>query len=456
VRRLAETLDDIAGQAKLYEVTDRAVRGANRRRRTRVFAVSALSVIVVMCVLGAAAVLRAGGGIGRPDTGPGRLDGDPPALVQQLLDAPTRGSLAGDINYVKDVLDRVIDDPGTYGLPTDRARLRVLFAGDLPGNRRLVILAGATGAPRMINLTGRGGEAAGKLELTGWSDVEEPVIRDEWRDSKGIAGFVLVFGPPGYDASVSERPRYLLDGTVKREWKPEPAGYVVRDTAALPPGLRVRLSRGTTVFYEGGVASPGNGRAGTVGGNPLHGRGKPAPGAAQAAAEALAYSSGLSAPDVQFVVLWSDDFLVDDPNGGGSGMGQIATVMAVTKDGGGPYLTLALDASPQPNGRTHPTGAGVLGDPEKALIVMRMPHFTMQPPDTLQIIAPPTAVRADLLRDGTVLASTPLSNGVGHLDQPAPLQATVRAYDASGAVVAERAFIDSTTSSGFEPEVKGW
>jgi hypothetical protein len=268
-----------------------------------------------------------------------------------------------------------------------------------------------------------------------------------------------VFGPVGYDVSVSEAPRYLADSTVKRDWKPEPAGYIMRDTATLPAGLRVRMSRGETVFYEGGVASPGSRRTASVETNPLHGRGKPAPGAAQAAADALAYSSGLVGPGIRYIVLWSDDFVVDDPNGGGSGVGQIATVMAMTPDGGGPYLTLATDASPQPNGRTHPTGAGVLGDPERSLIVMRMPHFTADVPDTLQIVAPPAAVRADVLgRDGAVVATTPLSNGVGQLHLAGPIQVTVRVLDAQGAVVAERAFADITgaPASGVEPEIKGW
>ncbi|MDG6100893.1 hypothetical protein Daura_01835 [Dactylosporangium aurantiacum] len=454
MRGLAERLDDIAGQAKLYDVTDRAIRGADRRRRTRRFAVSALSVLAVTCVIGAVSVLRFGG-IGRPEEGPGRLEGVPPALVLPLLDTPARGSLAGDTAFQSALLDRVVKDPEAYGLPGDRSLLRVLFAGDLPGNRRLVLIAGVTARPRMIHLTGRAGTAARKLELTGWGDVEEPVFREEWRDDDN-RGFALVFGPAGYDVSVSDRPRYLADGTVTREWQPEPSGYVMRDTSRLPPGLRVRISRGTDVFYEAKVASPGTKQPGTVDPNPLHGRGKAVPRAAQAAADALAYSSGLVGPGIRYVVLWSDDLAVEDPNGTGTGTGQVATVMALTPEGGGPYLTVVLDASPEPNARTHPTAEGVLGDPDRSLIVMRMPHFTPSPSATLQIVAPPSAVRAEVLGAGALLKATPLTNGVGHVDLSAPVEVTVRAFDAQGAVVAERQFTDAVRSAGLEPEVRGW
>jgi hypothetical protein len=455
VRRLTETLEDIAGQAKLYDVTSAAVRGANRRRRARTFAATALTLLVVTCVLGSMATLLQmnSGGIGRPDLGPGRQNGEPSALVRPLLDSPTRGSLAGDINLQKDALDRIIKDPDAYGLPGDRAKLRVLFAGDIPGDRRLVIVAGATAVPQLVNLSGRKGAAAKNLKLTGWADVDAPVVRDDGD------GFIVVFGPAGYDMSVSDSPRYLADGTIKRDWKAEPAGYVARDTKALPNGLRVRISRDGTVLYEGAMASPGTPRQASVDVNPLHGRGKPAPAAAQSAADALAYSTGLGGPEIRYVVLWSDDYWVDDFNQTGTGMGQIATVMALTPDGGGPFLTVVLDASPQPNARTHPLAAGAIGDPEKALLVMRMPHFTPDPPDTLQIVAPVTAIRVDLIKDGAVLASTPLANGVGQFSLAAPLDVTVRAFDAQGTVVAERAFTDAFTvgdSSTVEPQVKGW
>ncbi|MEU0553248.1 hypothetical protein [Dactylosporangium sp. NPDC006015] len=449
-RRLAEVLGDVAEQAKLYDLTDNAIKVVRRRRRVRKTAVAMVTMVAVL--VGVVAFVLPSGGPGRPEGGPGRLDGEPSSKVLPLLEAPTRGSLKDDAAFLDALLDRVVDNPSAFGLPGDRARLRVLFAGDLPGNRRVALVAGVTAAPRMVHLTAPGKAAAKKLELTGWSDVEDPVVREEWRNDKN-QGYALLFGPADYEVSVSEAPRYMDDGTIQRTWEPEPAGYIVRDTSTLPRGLRVRMSRGDVVFYEAAVASPGTARAERIDPSPLYGRGKPAPRAAQVAADALAYSTGLVGPGIQYVVLWSNDFAVPD------GVGQIATVMAVTEQGGGPYITIATDTSPEPNGRNHPTGAGVAGDPEHTVIAMRMPHFDDTAPDTLQIVAPPQAVRVDLLKGEEVLATVPLSNGLGRVELPGPLQLTVRALDAQGKVVAQRAFADLTgnqPSGGYEPEVHGW
>ncbi|WP_432984208.1 hypothetical protein [Dactylosporangium sp. CA-233914] len=457
---LAEMLDDIADQAKVYDVTEVAVRGARRRRRARIAGRAGLGVLVVACLLGGVVSvlpLFRFGGIGGPEGGPGRLDGEPSAVVRPLLDSPTRGPLAGDAAFLNSVLDRIVADPEQFGLPGDRARLRVLFAGDVPGNRRLVIVAGATAAPRKVNLLGPRGAKAERLNLANWGDLGEPIVWDEWRGGEHNSGYVLVLSPIDYDVSVSSAPRYLADGSITREWQAEPAGYLLRDTATLPAGLRVRFRGGNKVFYEGSVPS---GRTGTVDPSPLYGRGKPAPRAAEVAANALAYQFGLTGPDVHYVVLWSDDFEVVDPDGQGSGLGQIATVMALTADGGGPYITIATDTSPQPNSRNHPTGAGIAGDPAKALIAMRLPTFSADEPDTLQIIAPPAAARFEVRQGETVLAQGALTGGVGQIELPGPLNATVRAYDDTGTVIAERPFVDLTPGTGptnyTEPEIRGW
>jgi hypothetical protein len=442
----------------VYDVTNVVVRKSNNRRRVKTVSRIAVGLVAVVCMLGGVVTVLPfffHGGMEPPEMGPGRLDGEPPAVVRPLLDSPTRGSLAGDVNYLKDVIDRITGDPEQYGLPGDRAKLRILFAGDVPGNQRLVIAAGFTGAPRSIYLTGSSGTTAKRLELTGWTDVEEPLVRE------GGQGYALMFGPTGYDLSISSSPRYMLDGTVKRTWEPAPGDYLLRDSATLPPRLRLRMSKGDKVYYEGPVASSGGTPPAAIDPTPLFGRGKPEPRAATEAANAVAYQFGLTGPDVHYVVLWSEDFMVNDPNGGGSGLGQIATVMAVTPDGGGPYNTIATDTTnPQPMSRNHPTGGGVAGDPAKALIAMRMPTFSKDEPDTLQIIAPPAAARFEIRKGDTVLANGTLTNGIGKLELPGPLKVTVRVYDDKNTVVAERAFADlepgAPAGDSFEPEVKGW
>ena len=104
-------------------------------------------------------------------------------------------------------------------------------------------------------------------------------------------------------------------------------------------------------------------------------------------------------------------------------------------------------------------GRGILGDPGKGLIVMRPPCFTGSEPNAVQIVAPPSAVRVEALKDGHVVARTDLTNGLAKLALPAPSTLLFRAYDASGAVVAEHPYEDVTgapNNAFFEPTIKGW
>jgi hypothetical protein len=63
----------------------------------------------------------------------------------------------------------------------------------------------------------------------------------------------------------------------------------------------------------------------------------------------------------------------------------------------------------------------------------------------------------EVVHNGSTLASTPLDRGVGQVNLPLPLTATVTAYDASGAVVAQRDFADNESgSTDLEQEYHGW
>jgi hypothetical protein len=160
------------------------------------------------------------------------------------------------------------------------------------------------------------------------------------------------------------------------------------------------------------------------------------------------------------VVLWSDRLEVDDPDGGGSGTGTIATVMAKTTDGGGPYITIGWDTNDPPNARNHPTGEGVLGDPAKSLIAMRLPHWTAQVPEDLQVIAPPGATRIQVVRDGTPVAEVTPDRGAARIHLPGPVDVTVRAFDNNGQQLAETRFSDDISNrmggNAAEPEIRGW
>jgi hypothetical protein len=461
VKPLTEALVDLADEARTYDVTERVIRRARRRRwLPRPALVAALAACLVVVVLIGAAVQRLAMWTGTGPDGSGEPRIASP-LITELIESPTRGSLAGDRAYVDALRKEIAGDRlggGPFGiggqaLPDDPADVRILFAGDVPGGGRIAIVVTATGRPMTATYEGDAGAAARQLRLARWGDLDAPVYMELGHT------YSLLIGPAGFAVEVSERPRYRGDGTVERAWAPEPAGLVLRATESMPPGLRVRLSRAGTVLYESNLPAPGRSVRVSVDPEPLFNRGVEVPATAREVAQALATSSGLTNEDAQYVVLWSDEYTVDDPNGGGSGVGGIATVMARTPAGGGPYLTFAFDTNNPPTGRNHPTGAGVLGDPSTALIAMRLPHWTANPPNDLQVIAPPAAVRVEVVRDGALVATAPLANGVGRFPLAMPAEVTVRALDASGALVAETRFsdnIDQRRSATGEPDIQGW
>ena len=468
MRRLADALGDLADEARAYDVTETVVRRARRRRRVSAILPGAATVLVLMLLISGVLGRLSVWVLPDPDGGP-RIASP---LITELIESPTRGSLAGNRAFLEALRNEAAGAAlgGVFGfsgdrLPGDPDDLRVLFAGDVPGNRRIATVVSAVGRPLAAHYAGRAGTPAGKLDVSSWGDLDGPILNQMWRDFGSRSeqpgpGYALLLGPAGYTVEVSERPRYLADGTIERTWTQEPAGYVLRDATTLPPGLRARFSRDGQVLYEGRVGSPGRPGPATIDPSPLFERGTAVPDAAQRTADALAFSSGLSGDGVEYVVLWSDRLEVDDPDGGGSGTGAIATVMALTADGGGPYVTIGWDTNDPPTARNHPTGEGILGDPAKALIAMRLPHWTAQTPDDLQVIAPPGATRIQVVGDGTPVAEATPDRGAARIPLPGPVDVTVRAFDASGTQLAETRFSDDISTrlggNAAEPEIRGW
>ncbi|MFD0596355.1 hypothetical protein ACFQZ4_32305 [Catellatospora coxensis] len=72
---------------------------------------------------------------------------------------------------------------------------------------------------------------------------------------------------------------------------------------------------------------------------------------------------------------------------------------------------------------------------------MRLPSYAAEDNQRLQIIAPPAAVRAELVRDGQV-EEVPLTKGAGWWTEAGKVTATVRAYDAAGNLLATAEFTD--------------
>lgn len=365
----------------------------------------------------------------------------------ELLDSPTRGDLAPDVAFLDRMRQRAA---GTPGMPRDRAAIRVLFAGDVPGGQLLVIMAGVTSRPQWTAFLGTKAAANGNHVQLSTPDDLRPVV--EYRGER----FLLYLGPASCQSDVSGDPRYLADGTIARTWVRQAGCAVVLPYEQMSAAGRLRMTLAGKRLYETPLALPQNLTA-TVDPTPVTG-GRPEPVAANQVADVVARTTGLTDARARYRVLWSDEIpMAGLPD---SGTAIIATVVAVTPDGGGPYATFAFDpANPKASARNVPTGSGVLGDPSRSLIAMRLPYYTGSGPgDRLQIVAPPTAVRFDLTRDGRVLSGGTLDRGAGYGSLPLPGSATVRAYDGSGRVVAQRDFVDNENNitNLYESTYQSW
>ncbi|MEV0455913.1 hypothetical protein [Catellatospora methionotrophica] len=427
---LRATLDRQAAQVTPRPDPYARVVGRHRRRRRRITA--AIAAAAVLAVVAPGAWL-----LGRPQPYL-PVAGPPPAALLPLLNSPTRGSLAADSAYVESLRqmaaqEDTIDD-GSRRLPDDPSLIKVLFAGDI-GARRIAVLAGVDGRPLVAAFQGEPGDDADELSHTMLGQLEPVLGMDFAMDSRKAEQTYLLLGPAGAVYETAET-RYTGTG-MRRSWTrlDAPDDYV--GIADLVRRQRFRVLSGGTVLYEtegGTAAAPG--APVTVDPQPAGGRGRPMPAAARQVAEALATMTRLTGPDVTYRVLWSDE--IDMP-GTTTGRAAVATVQAVTADGGGPYTTGTVDTG-DGSYRDHPSGYGIAGDLEHTVLAMRLPWYQVES-DRLQLIAPPAAVRAEVVR-GTRTDEATLVDGVGGLTVPLGSQLTIRVYDAAGALLATTEYAD--------------
>lgn len=381
-----------------------------------------------------------------------RIDPAVPApKLSALLDSPTRGSLAGDAAFLEQMRRRTAGD--ARGI--DPATVRVLYAGDVVGSQRLVISTWVGGDPMAFIYLGRQGSPATGLPKYAEQPLR-PVVDFQWLvpGSDGGTGYGVLVAPAGSRLEVGTDPRYHADGTVTRTWTGRPGDAMVVPAKDNPLRSRVRVSLDAGPIYDGPLPSVLADLSAPVDADPVDG-GKPVPAASEQVADILARTTGLSTADAHYQVLWSDEIPMSGLEHSATAI--IATVVAVTPDGGGPFATYAFDpAQPDASTRNHPTGSGIMGDPAHWVIAMRLPWYSgTSTTDALQIVAPPTAVRADLLRDGAVVATVPLNRGAGRTHLALPTSVTVVAYDDAGTEVARHAFVDNENNivDLYEPPV---
>ncbi|GAB3307319.1 hypothetical protein GCM10027451_15420 [Geodermatophilus aquaeductus] len=220
-----------AGLPRGEETAAAAVALSRRQRRTRVaWAAGAVAV----ALLGAAvpAVL--------PDAGPvaGQVATEPTAQAR-VYDAPTRGSLADDADFVAGVAAVEWSAPlGVMGaeLHPPASTRRVLFAGDLPGGRRWALVMGeAEGQLVSAWFGGPAGAAAGELRMLAPPERgggDQPVALLE---TAAAGTLLVVVGRPGDTARYSSGTLRFDDGAVGRVWTDLPGADGVLAAEVDPP-----------------------------------------------------------------------------------------------------------------------------------------------------------------------------------------------------------------------------
>ncbi len=218
-RDVRDALQRLAAQAappRGADTADAAVALSRRQRRTR--ATGAGGAVLLAVLAGAVPAVL-------PDAGPlpGRAAEDPPVRAALVLtDLPTRGSLAGDAEFVAGVAALEWSAPlgveGAVLVPPASTR-QVQFAGDLPGGRRWALVVGADQGLGVAAWFG-GPAGATPAELTVLAPPER-YTRDSIAallDTTGAVPVLVVVGEPGDRARYSPGTVRLPDGSVGHVW----------------------------------------------------------------------------------------------------------------------------------------------------------------------------------------------------------------------------------------------
>jgi DNA-directed RNA polymerase specialized sigma24 family protein len=245
VRDALELLAVRAGPPGGTATAEAAAASARRQRRTAAGLVAA-ALAVVLAGVAVATVLPDAGPVARDDPA-GRTRPAGPALT----DVAPRGSLAGDEEFLAGVAALDWSAPlglGGAELAPPEAERWVLFAGDLPGDRRWALVVGEDEGQGLFAWFG-GPAGAAPADLTLLAPPERFARRSTLSllDTTGGLPVVVVVAPPGDRARYSPGTIRSDDGVVGRVWTDLPVvdGVLVAgvDPPVYPGAEVVELAR---------------------------------------------------------------------------------------------------------------------------------------------------------------------------------------------------------------------
>ena len=429
----------------------RTVRARHRRQRRTQLRLAATGLAAALLFIGVPLV----SGVLDDDTERG--DSAQPAQEQQrtgehvLYEAPTRGSLAGDDEWLAGLAARELvpsdpaEVPSTGPLPESAIQqLTVAFAGDVPGERVALVVARLWGG-RVIQAwyTGPRGAEPDEMTMTLLKEAQTsgPLTLLDLPDPVSGRFVLVVVAFPGDEVELMTGRTVTASGEILGRWEPVPmedgAGALALDSPViwLKDNARGRIARDGE--FSASFAPRFSDRAAAV-----EERGS-------VDLDALPDPRGVRAV-VHGSVLWEAvHHLV-------ATFGAHPDDMGLTLLAGGPVE--GLPTSTLLVGATLPSGATVgflaaypndLPDPSGARVSATMTAtapagtalldrvFAMAFTDVFVVAGPSAGAQAELYDSGgTLVGTVPLAAGAGAIPVPEGKPALVRVIDAAGALVA--------------------
>ncbi|SCF46179.1 hypothetical protein [Micromonospora mirobrigensis] len=418
----------------------RLLRHARRRRLVRRTGIGA----ALAGALAAALAVPATG------IGFGGGGGDGPVVsewVWRLIDAPTRGNLAGDTRLVQE-LTRVFGDArAANGVGKELSEVKVLFVDETAGIRQVVVVYHSDTEVVLSSRQARAGAAPAEL-LRGNGSTTTHIRPFNRVNGVGPAEEQVMVGlvPGGCTVSWAPTGQPAADGSIRRTWRPSPTqGYLLLAEPQINGWYRVECD-GTvreegpldnTVQIDGSPPPPTT---------PPTGGGIPATEAAAANTYRIfARASGLGGAPVR---RWSGRLPGGDGLTAAVVTGGPAGAPALLQIGPNGDTMLALappqDAVPDDSETLAAERAGwslastAAGGPAD-LTVVRIPvraggHAELG--DQVLVVPPERTATVEAYRPDGSLVGRPVTDGATVLTLPVGERAMIRALAADGTVLA--------------------
>ncbi|MGW1057842.1 hypothetical protein [Micromonospora rubida] len=440
----------------------RLMRHARRRRRRRFagYGAAAVAALLAAALAGPAALGAAGVRWGVDDRPLGGYPVDSP-WTWNLINSPTRGSLAGDAKLVAEltrVLSATRDEVGMADLPT----VKVLWIDESAGFRQLAVAYHSDRSAALLTREAPLGTPPRKLVDSGGYGNLRPApfsVLDYSYGSRTVQQHWLLGLAPA-DCTVSyARSANASAGAVRREWRPASTG----DHMVVEPGFVLgwwRVECDGQVRQEGPIGFRHDlllGKGAVAPDLPKDDRPPPTtvtpdgatPRAAAGSYQDLMKLVGLNEPKP--VIRWagpldgSDAVLLGPPGDGplmlqvGSGVGGLLALATAEKAAPDDTETAATSRAGNPLIATDVA-------PGDDLAAVRVParsggHAVLT--DRLLVVPRRAdAVRVEAVLEGKVQASASVRDEAAQLTLPVGAQVSLRALDRSGRVVGSGRFAE--------------